>query len=237
LIGGGDFNKSEAPSLTSCTEILNTKSIAFDIMKKDKLRLPRHGHSITCLKDKFLIVTGSRIEKDEAHKSVEQYNVDMDVWFDLPSLNHGRYYHSSCVLADRWIYVFAGIANATKKYFNSIERLDVNAQGPSKVWEMIDLPIESFPVRQGPGSTQISATEILIFGGFGGDYLKDVYVLKHNDKTIEKISDSIVKVFGYQMPTMFDSNSRCVISADWQSKKTVMFKVADRSWHLMRELQ
>lgn len=71
LIGGGDFNRNDAISLTACTEILNTKSIAFDIIKKDKLRSPRHGHSITCLKDKFLIVTGSRIEKDDAHKSVE----------------------------------------------------------------------------------------------------------------------------------------------------------------------
>ena len=92
-------------------------------------------------------------------------------------------------------------------------------------------------MRQGPGSTQISANEILIFGGFGGDYLNDVYILKHNDKTIVKIGDSIVKVFGYQMPTIFDSNSQCVISADWQSKKTVMFKVQGRSWHLMKELQ
>lgn len=111
-------------------------------MRKDKLRLPRHGHSITCFKDKFLVVTGSRIEKDDSHKSVEQYNIDMDVWFDLPSLNNGRYYHSSCVLGDKWIYVFAGIANATKKYFNSIERIDMSATGNKKVWEIIDIPIE-----------------------------------------------------------------------------------------------
>jgi len=153
LIGGGDFNKPEATTLTACTEILNNKSIAFDIMKKDKLKAPRHGHSIACLKDKFLIVTGSRIEKDDAHKSVEQYNIDMDIWFDLPPLNQGRYYHSSCILADRWVYVFAGIANSTRKYFNSVERLDTAAAGASKVWEMLDFPVEEFPVRQGPGST------------------------------------------------------------------------------------
>ena len=147
LIGGGDFNRVDAISLTACTEIINTKSIAFDTIKKDKLRAPRHGHSITCLKDKFLVVTGSRIEKDDAHKSVEQYNIDMDIWFDLPNLNHGRYYHSSCVLADRWIYVFAGIANATRKYFNSIERLDTTATGVNKVWEMLDYSAEQFPVR------------------------------------------------------------------------------------------
>ena len=101
---------------------------------------------------------------------------------------------------------------------------------------MIDIPIEQFPVRQGPGSTAISGNEILLFGGFGGEYLKDVYILKHNEKKIEKMSDSIIKIFGYQMPTIFDSNSKCVITADWESKKTAMYKVSDRSWGLMKEL-
>jgi hypothetical protein len=134
------------------------------------------------------------------------------------------------------VYVFAGIANATRKYFNSIERLDTTLPGSQKVWEIVDVPIESFPVRQGPGSTAISSNEILLFGGFGGEYLKDVYILKHNEKKIEKIADSIIKIFGYQMPTIFDSNSRCVITADWESKKTAMFRVADKQWSLMKEL-
>ena len=77
---------------------------------------------------------------------------------------------------------------------------------------------------------------IIIDSTFHAEYLKDVYILKHNEKKIEKIADSIIKIFGYQMPTIFDSNSRCVITADWESKKTAMFRVADKQWSLMKEL-
>lgn len=96
MIGGGDYTKPESKSLTSCFEILNNGTSKIDALSKDSMKLPRHGHSITCLKDKFLVVTGSRLEKDNACKSVENYNIDMDIWFDSPEMNFGRYYHSSC---------------------------------------------------------------------------------------------------------------------------------------------
>lgn len=70
---------------------------------------PRHGHSVCCLSENLLIVTGSRIDIDNAPNSVEAYNIDLDMWFDFPNLNFGRHYHSSCVLSEQWIYVFAGI--------------------------------------------------------------------------------------------------------------------------------
>lgn len=71
----------------------------------------------------------------------------MDIWFDLPELNFGRYYHSSCTLNDKWIYVFAGISSTTKKYFNSIELFDFNAKGTEKVWKIMDISVDKFPVR------------------------------------------------------------------------------------------
>lgn len=160
--------------------------------------MARHGHSITCLKDKFLVVTGSRIEAEEADKSHEHYNIDLDLWFSQPALNFGRYYHSSCTLQDRWIYVFAGIQSTTKKYFNSIERFDSQAKNAEKAWNVIDVPIETFPARQGVGSAQISNNEILVFGGFGGEYLKDCYVFKHNEGVMLKSDkEPPVKVFAF----------------------------------------
>lgn len=186
VIGGGDFQKPDAKSLTSCLEILNNGTKQFDCLAKDSLKSPRHGHSICCLSDKFLIVTGSRLEKDGACKSVESYNVDMDLWFDLPSLNQGRYYHSSCSFLEKWVYVFAGISQLSKKYFNSIERMDTKASGAKKVWEEIQVETSKFPVRQGAGSAMINANEIIIFGGFGGDFLKDCYIFKHNEGQLVK---------------------------------------------------
>ena len=44
-----------------------------------------------------------------------------------------------------------------------------------------------------------------------------------------------IKLFSYQMPTIFDASSGVVITADWQSKKVVMFN-ADRTWSLVKDL-
>jgi len=41
-------------------------------------------------------------------------------------MNSGRHYHSSCSFQNKFIYVFCGISNDTKKYMNSIERLEIN---------------------------------------------------------------------------------------------------------------
>lgn len=168
---------------------------------------------------------------------MEHYNIDLDIWFDQPDLNMGRYYHSSCTLQDKWVYVFAGISSATKKYFNSIERFDSSAKGSQKVWSIVDVATDRFPVRQGAGSAQINNNEIMIFGGFGGDFLKDCYVFKHNEAQLTRISNEPpIKLFAYQMPTIFDAGSGCVITADWQSKKIVMFN-ADHQWQLIKDLQ
>jgi len=95
-------------------------------------------------------VTGSRVENKDAHTSCEFYNVELDVWFDQPKLNHGRYYHSSCVFNKKWVYVFAGIDTTTKRYFKSIERFDSTSTSENqKQWELIETKNPEFTPRQG----------------------------------------------------------------------------------------
>ena len=88
------------------------------------MKHPRHGHSACWFGEKFIVVTGSRKEKNGSEAKCEMFNADIDLWFELPDLNTGRHYHSSCGMSDRFIYVFCGIANSTRKYINSIERFD-----------------------------------------------------------------------------------------------------------------
>lgn len=88
------------------------------------MKHPRTGHSLCSLRDKFIVATGSRIDDAEVARSVEFFNIELNTWFDQPSMNHGRYYHSTCTFANRWVYAFAGVCQKTKTYFNSIERFD-----------------------------------------------------------------------------------------------------------------
>jgi len=38
----------------------------FNFVKRDKMRHPRHGHAATWFGEKFIVVTGSRKEKDNS---------------------------------------------------------------------------------------------------------------------------------------------------------------------------
>lgn len=108
------------------------------------MKHPRHGHSACWFSEKFIVVTGSRKEKNNSQQKCEMFNSDIDLWFEMPDMNTGRHYHSSCGMRDRWIYVFCGIANQTRKYINSIERYDNQTRGS---WETINMNNKIFPER------------------------------------------------------------------------------------------
>lgn len=136
------------------------------------MKHPRHGHSACWFSEKFIVVTGSRKEKNNSQSKCEMFNADIDLWFEMPDLNVGRHYHSSCAMRDRYIYVFCGIANQSRKYINSIERYDNQTRGS---WELIQMNNKIFPERQGCGAVQKDGENILIFGGFSGRFLGDSY--------------------------------------------------------------
>jgi hypothetical protein len=51
----------------------------------------------------------------------------------------------------------------------------------------------------------INEREIMIFGGFGGDFLKDCYIFKHEEGQLVKSQrEPPIKMFAFQMPTIFD---------------------------------
>lgn len=73
-----------------------------------------------------MFVTGSRKDIDGASKQTEMYNTDTNKWATLAPMNTARHYHSSCTFQNTHLYVFCGISNESKKYLNTIERLQVN---------------------------------------------------------------------------------------------------------------
>jgi hypothetical protein len=141
MVGGGDYQKDEE-SLYSLYEIQSRNDYAF--VKRDQMKHPRHGHSACWFGDKFVVVTGSRKEKNNSQVKCEMYNSDIDLWFEMPDLNVGRHYHSSCPF-DKFVYVFCGIANQTRKYINSLERFESGSK--SNKWQIIELSQRLFPDR------------------------------------------------------------------------------------------
>lgn len=141
MVGGGDYQQDKE-SLYSLWEIQTNNHFAF--VKRDAMKHPRHGHSACWFGDKFIVVSGSRKEKNKSQGKCEMYNSDIDLWFEMPDLNVGRHYHSSCGFNDKAVYIFCGIANQTRKYINSIEKYD--AKNRTK-WELITVSPKLFADR------------------------------------------------------------------------------------------
>ena len=94
--------------------------------QKDRMKYARHGHSCCSLGENFIIVTGSRKDTDKAPNRTEVFNTNQNRWVELAMFTQGRHYHSSCSFQNKYIYIFCGISNETKKYLNTIERLEFN---------------------------------------------------------------------------------------------------------------
>jgi len=197
------------------------------------MKHPRHGHSAIWFGEKFIVVSGSRKEKNSSEVKCEMYNTDIDLWFEMPDLNTGRHYHSTCTFSDRWIYVMCGIANKTKKYINSIEKYDHNDK---KKWVQIELNKNQFPERQGCGCIQRDDENILIFGGFSGKFNRDSYLFNVQTQGLTKIANTPNDCFLFQMPMAFDQSKNTCYSVDLQNKNCLKLD-ANNNWSVAMKLQ
>lgn len=86
VLGGGDIKKPDDEKLKACFEIIvkqseQDKGKPLKAVKQKSMQFARHGHSVCAIKDRFLVVTGSRVEAGQASSSVEFYNIQMNTWF------------------------------------------------------------------------------------------------------------------------------------------------------------
>ena len=130
------------------------------------------------------------------------YNSDIDLWFQMPDLNVGRHYHSSCAFQDKAVYVFCGIANSNRKYINSIEKYETKDRNK---WTLIYISSRVMPERQGAGVVQKDLNTILIFGGFSGKFLSDCYLFNVESCAMTRCAPVLKETFLFQMPIIYDS--------------------------------
>ena len=107
--------------------MLNSSTGQWDCLKKANMSAPLHGHAACSFMSKYIVVSGSRKDIDSSARKAAIYSTEGDNWTDLPLMINGRHYHASCEFNSEWIYVFAGISNVTKRYINSVERLNVKS--------------------------------------------------------------------------------------------------------------
>lgn len=57
--------------------------LTYNLVQKERMKYPRHGHSCCSLGESMVIVTGSRKDTDKAQFRTEMYNTNTDKWIEL----------------------------------------------------------------------------------------------------------------------------------------------------------
>lgn len=92
MVGGGSFDNTNLSSHKECRKLVKSNN-SFKLECVADMKLPRNGHAVCAVGQTHLVVTGTRIGNG---KTAEMLNIKEDKWTDLPEMNYGRYYHSSC---------------------------------------------------------------------------------------------------------------------------------------------
>ena len=92
--------------------------------------------------------------------SCEYYDVNNNEWTEFANLNEKKYNMSASILNNRFIYLFGGYDDR----FGSIKSLEQYDITERKTWEVLICKLQKGLDRH--SSIPISATEILIFGGY-----------------------------------------------------------------------
>ena len=209
----------------------------------------RHGHSCCTIMDRYIIVSGSRKEINGAAHRVELYDILIDEWLELPRINDGRHYHSSCHFGHKFVYIFGGIQNSNKKYSGSIERLAFDLTNLQRPWDRVNLaanikPNVQITARQGAGMCQVSDEEIVIVGGFNGKFLNDYYTLQYDPASgeprkiyrAENVSMSgTFTLFPFQVPTLGDVKNKQAITVDWQTM--ALYRMQNNTWKYVQHIK
>ena len=90
--------------------------------------------------------------------------------------------------------------------------------------------------RQGCGVCEVNPEEILIVGGFHGQFSNETFFYNTVNNTLRKsYTDLKDSIFPFQVPTIADPAHNSVVTIDWQTYKLYEFK-ADQ-WQFKKKLK
>ncbi len=101
----------------------------------------------------------------------ERYDIRSDSWSLCPSLNEAKYGVSAVAFNSRVIYCFGGLgatADGVEKFLSTIECLDTTK---ADTWHIVEIAgVDCYGPALDMAAVQVSKTQIVIFGGFSGDF-------------------------------------------------------------------
>jgi len=154
--------------------------------------IPTRSHTLGKAIDSEIYSIGGYSNPQRYLNSVEKYSTNTGNWTMMPSINFPRQDVSVCCANVQYLFCFGGsyTESSNWNFVNMIEQFNTLAE--SQGWQVFQLYSNNgWTHRVYAGSKQLSQTEILIFGGYDGNYLDDVLSFNFVEK---KIANTGVKL-------------------------------------------
>jgi len=159
----------------------------------------------------------------------EKYDIAKNIWTLEPALNEPKFYCGAAALNERHLFVFAGF---NEEYdLSTIEKLDM--QDTESGWSKVKLVNDQiiWSGRRNIGCFAISSKEILIFGGWDGNWRNESFLFNAEANTLQysgallkgekfyrskaKKVEGILYIIGYHYSDLHTYN---VIKKSWSIK-------------------
>jgi len=203
LCGGSDGNSNQTASAYMIDLQTNSANSLQNML------IPKRSHTLGKAIDSEIYSIGGYSNPQRYLNAVEKYSTNTGNWTMMPSINLPRQDVSVCSANAQYLYCFGGsyTESGNWAFVNMIEQF--NTMSESQGWQVFQLfSNNGWTHRVYAGSKQLSQTEILIFGGFDGDYLDDVLIFNFVEK---KVSNTGVKL---RRPSSFIQRNISIVDID-----------------------
>lgn len=224
IMTGGERNKQITNAVYEIYESVK------NVIERRHMIYARHNHVLLSVQDRAVAIGGYN-RGSTALKKCERFDLENNMWTELPELNEERNFLSACAVGDRFIYVFGGTQLAERDRAETYETLDT--EQPSS-WTLLQISTSEGPcqsvIRFGVGSVQMSKSEILIFGGLNeNQYFNASYIL-NTETGILANTGSVLKVkdaFYQRQPAVAGNSIFCF---GYWSKCVHCFNIETFEW-------
>lgn len=106
----------------------------------------------------------------------------------------------------------------------------------SKKWQALVVNSQVLlTARQGCGVCEVNNQEILIVGGFHGQFSNETFFYNTQNNSLRKAYNELKdNIFPFQVPTIADPINKSVVTIDWQTYKLYEFK--NDQWSFKKKL-
>ena len=204
LLCGGSDGASNQTASSYLIDIQNNSSATLANMQ-----IPKKSHTLGKVIDSEVYSVGGYNSSQLYLNTVEKYSINSGNWSIMPQINLPRQDVSLCGFNAQYLYCFGGshIEGGNWVFTNIIERF--NTIYEPEGWKGFQLSRnEVWTHIVYIGAKQLSQTEIVIFGGYDGNYLDDVLILNVVEN---KISKTGVKL---RRPSSFIQRNITIVDID-----------------------